>query len=182
MSGERFLVTGAMGCIGAWAVRELVAEGRPWWCSTARPTHGARGCCYARGAGPGDVRDRRCGRWDALGTALDEHRIDHVIHLAALQVPFCRADPVGGARVNVVGTVAVFEAMRSRRERMAPLVYAGSVGMFDLRRRRPGDRAPDRRCDRPPGHPVRRLQARQRGAPRQSTGTRAGCPAWASGR
>ena len=33
---------------------------------------------------------------DALGRALDEHGITHVVHLAALQVPFCRADP--GAR------------------------------------------------------------------------------------
>ena len=29
MTTERFLVTGAMGCIGAWAVHELVREGTP---------------------------------------------------------------------------------------------------------------------------------------------------------
>ena len=29
MSAERFLVTGALGCIGAWTVRELVREGVP---------------------------------------------------------------------------------------------------------------------------------------------------------
>ena len=27
--GERFLITGALGCIGAWTVRELVREGVP---------------------------------------------------------------------------------------------------------------------------------------------------------
>ena len=27
MSDEKFLVTGAMGCIGAWVVRNLVQEG-----------------------------------------------------------------------------------------------------------------------------------------------------------
>ncbi len=36
-----------------------------------------------------------------------------IIHLAALQVPFCKADPVAGARANVVGTVNVLEAARS---------------------------------------------------------------------
>src|SRR6185295_104751 len=46
--------------------------------------------------------------------AIDEHGITNVIHLAALQVPFCRADPPLGARVNVVGTVNVFEAVRRR--------------------------------------------------------------------
>ena len=29
MSGERFLVTGALGCIGAWAATLLVREGTP---------------------------------------------------------------------------------------------------------------------------------------------------------
>ncbi len=28
---ERFLVTGALGCIGAWAVKHLVDEGVPVW-------------------------------------------------------------------------------------------------------------------------------------------------------
>ena len=28
-AGERFLVTGALGCIGAWVVRTLVREGVP---------------------------------------------------------------------------------------------------------------------------------------------------------
>ena len=63
---------------------------------------------------------------------LDEHAITHVVHLAALQVPFCRADPPLGARVNVVGTVNVFEAVARRRERIAgPVVYASSVAAYD---------------------------------------------------
>ena len=40
---------------------------------------------------------------------LDDSRPDTIIHLAALQVPFCRADPAQGAAVNVTGTVNVFE-------------------------------------------------------------------------
>ena len=63
---------------------------------------------------------------------MDERGIDHVIHLAALQVPFCRADPPLGARVNVLGTINVFEAVkrRSRTVRMAPISYTSSIGMF----------------------------------------------------
>src|SRR5262249_11824732 len=66
-----------------------------------------------------------------LESALDEHEITNVVHLAALQVPFCRADPPLGARVNVLGTVNVFEAVRRRLVPMAPLVYASSVAAFD---------------------------------------------------
>ena len=50
-----------------------------------------------------------------------------MIHLAALQVPFVRADPPLGARVDVLGTVNVFEAVRRRKGRIAPLVYASSI-------------------------------------------------------
>jgi len=65
-----------------------------------------------------------------LERALADHAITNVVHLAALQVPFCRADPPLGARVNVVGTVNVFEAVRRRGAEMAPVVYSGSIGMF----------------------------------------------------
>ena len=53
-----------------------------------------------------------------------------MIHLAALQVPFCRADPPLGARVNVLGTVNVFEAAKARPS-LAPITYASSIAAFD---------------------------------------------------
>ena len=74
----------------------------------------------------GDISDL-----GAVERALDEHAITNVIHLAALQIPFCRADPPLGARVNVLGTVNVFEAVRRRLDRMAPIVYASSIAAFD---------------------------------------------------
>src|SRR4051812_11634112 len=62
--------------------------------------------------------------------AIDEHAITDVVHLAALQVPFVRADPALGARVNVVGTVNVLEAVRRRADRMGPVVYASSIAVY----------------------------------------------------
>jgi nucleoside-diphosphate-sugar epimerase len=73
-----------------------------------------------------------------LESVLDEHAVTHVIHLAALQVPFCRADPPLGARVNVVGTVNVLEAVRRRSDRMGHVVYASSIAVYDA----PGSRGP----------------------------------------
>ena len=74
----------------------------------------------------GDITD-----WGlARARILDTHGVTNVIHLAALQVPFCRADPVRGAQVNVVGTVRV-RAGPATVGAHGPLVYAGSVGMFD---------------------------------------------------
>jgi UDP-glucuronate 4-epimerase len=131
VAAERFLVTGALGCIGAWTVRALVREGVP---------------VVAFDLG----RDRRRlaqimtqAELDAvtfvvgditvlpgIRETLDKESITNVIHLAALQVPFCRADPPLGALVNVVGTVNVFEAVKGSPGVTAPLVYTSSIGAF----------------------------------------------------
>ncbi len=73
----------------------------------------------------GDITDL-----DALGRALDEEGITRVVHLAALQVPFCRENPALGARVNVVGTVNVFEAVKARLDRIPGVAYASSAAVY----------------------------------------------------
>jgi UDP-glucuronate 4-epimerase len=74
---------------------------------------------------------------DAVERALAEHEITHVVHLAALQVPFCKADPMLGAQVNVTGTVNVFEAVK-RRGLGTTIAYASSAAVYDQH----GDVAP----------------------------------------
>ncbi|HET7473073.1 MAG TPA: NAD(P)-dependent oxidoreductase [Candidatus Limnocylindrales bacterium] len=128
---ERFLVTGALGCIGAWTVRELVREGA----SVVGYDLGTTTRRLDQIVDPEDLAALTLVRGDitdldAFERTLVEHDITNVIHLAALQVPFCRADPPLGARVNVVGTVNVFEAVRRRGPGMAPVVYTGSIGMY----------------------------------------------------
>lgn len=128
---ERFLVTGALGCLGAWTVRALVLEG-------AQVTALDVGLDARRlrlimsddelakvRFEVGDITDLA-----TLERVLDAHEVTNLIHLAALQVPFCRADPPRGALVNVVGTVNVFEATRRRAARMAPVVYTSSIAVY----------------------------------------------------
>jgi nucleoside-diphosphate-sugar epimerase len=131
-AGRRFLVTGAHGCIGASVVKALVDADQPvvtFDLSTDPRRLALVLDPQQLGAVPhvaGDISEL-----DAVERALDEHEITNVIHLAALQVPFCRADPPLGARVNVLGTVNVFEAVKRRLERMEPIVYASSVAAYD---------------------------------------------------
>ena len=130
-AGERFLVTGALGCIGAWTVRTLLREG----VSVVAFDLGRDPRRIAQIVEPGELDRITFVTGDitdlaSLERALDQHAITNVIHLAALQVPFCRADPPLGAQVNVTGTVNVFEAVRRRGEGMAPIVYTGSIGMY----------------------------------------------------
>ena len=53
-----------------------------------------------------------------------------MVHLAALQVPFCRENPVLGAAVNVVGTMNVFEAVEARLDRIPGIAYACSAAVY----------------------------------------------------
>ena len=53
------------------------------------------------------------------------NNIRSIIHLAALQIPFCVNDPVGGAKTNVLGTVNVFEA--ARKCGLKRLAYTSSI-------------------------------------------------------
>jgi nucleoside-diphosphate-sugar epimerase len=127
----RFLVTGAYGCIGAWTVNELVAAGHE--VVTFDLSIEPRRLRLLLDADTVASIPHVAGDISDLATvehAIDEHAITHVIHLAALQVPFCRADPPLGARVNVLGTVNVFEAAKVRPQ-LAPIVYASSIAAFD---------------------------------------------------
>ncbi|HKG55820.1 MAG TPA: SDR family oxidoreductase [Candidatus Limnocylindrales bacterium] len=129
---ERFLVTGALGCIGAWTVRTLVREGtRVVAFDLAGDTKRLRLIMTPDELAQVEFVRGDITQLDQVGEALDAHRITNVIHLAALQVPFARADPPRGALVNVVGTVNLFEAAKRRGDRIRRVVYMSSIGMFD---------------------------------------------------
>jgi UDP-glucuronate 4-epimerase len=127
---ERFLVTGALGCLGAWVARAVLADGGEvvgydLGEDTARLRLVLGDDADRVALVRGDITDL-----DALGSALDEHAITRVVHLAALQVPFVRANPPLGMRVNVAGTVNVFEAIAKRLDRIPGVAYASSTAVY----------------------------------------------------
>ncbi len=128
---HRYLVTGAMGCIGSWVVRTLLEEGATVVAFDASTDdHRLR---VALSGVPtddlvrvqGDITDA-----DAVGRVFEEHGIEAVVHLAALQVPAVAAKPVLGAQVNVVGMAVVLEAAATVGLRH-PLAYASSIAVYD---------------------------------------------------
>lgn len=142
MTTEHFLVTGALGCIGAWVVRNLVQAGTAVTALDASQddhrlrlilTEAERTAVHLI---QGDITDL-----DGLEKLVKDQGITHVIHLAALQVPFCKANPALGARVNVVGTVNIFEA--ARRAGLRQVVYASSIGVYGLSEEYPDGVAPE---------------------------------------
>ncbi len=127
----RVLLTGGYGCIGSWIVRNLLERGSRAWIYDLKedprrlrlilPEEKVRQVAFVQG----DVTDL-----GNLREAIRRHDITHLVHLAGLQVPVCRADPILGAKVNVLGTLAVFEAVRQAEGQVQRLVYASSAAVF----------------------------------------------------
>src|SRR5215813_3713644 len=100
---KTYFITGAQGCIGSWIVKALVERG-----DTAvifdRSDDARRLNAIIEDEDLqrlrfilGDITDR-----GVVLSALESSGAQHVIHLAGLQVPTCKADPVAGAMVNVL--------------------------------------------------------------------------------
>ncbi|QEL20303.1 NAD-dependent epimerase/dehydratase family protein [Limnoglobus roseus] len=127
----RVLITGGYGFIGAWIARNLLNKGAdvlvydlkedPRRLRLILPEADVQKVQFV----PGDVCDL-----PALTKVIADEQITHVIHLAGLQVPTCRADPMLGAKVNVLGTLAIFEAIRATGDQVKRLVYASSAAVF----------------------------------------------------
>jgi nucleoside-diphosphate-sugar epimerase len=125
------LVTGAGGCIGAWTIAILARSGIPFVAFDLRDDRRRPGMLLgAEAAGEltwetGDIADAA-----RLQDVCASHGVRSIIHLAGLQVPFCKADPAAGARVNVVGTINILEA--ARRQGLKRLAYASSTAALGM--------------------------------------------------
>lgn len=125
------ILTGGYGCIGSWIAKNLLARGdrvliydlkeEPKRLRLIMPEADVRRIEFV----PGDVTD-----FERLKSTFAEKQVSHVVHLAGLQVPTCRADPILGAKVNVIGTLAVFEAVKALGEQIQRLVYTSSSAVF----------------------------------------------------
>ncbi len=123
------MVTGAGGCIGSWVLALLARAGVPA-CAVDLSEDKRRPLLLMSEEElkkvqwrTGDISDTA-----AVLQILEAVRPSAIIHLAALQVPFCKADPIAGAKVNVVGTVNIFEA--ARRLGIKRLAYASSIAAY----------------------------------------------------
>src|SRR6266446_3874821 len=126
---ETYFITGAHGCIGSWIVKALAARGDTTVVfDRSEDTRRLNAIMDGRDLErvrviAGDITDV-----SAVRAALEASGARRIIHLAGLQVPTCKADPVAGAFVNVIGTLNVFESAKAiGAERV---VYASSAAVF----------------------------------------------------
>ncbi len=123
-------MTGGYGCIGSWVAKQLVDGGQEVWIYDLKedthrldlllePDQKAR-VHFVQG----DVSDL-----PSVRKAAERVEATHLLHLAGLQTPTCRADPILGAKVNVIGTLAIFETAVALKGQVERVVYASSAAV-----------------------------------------------------
>jgi UDP-glucose 4-epimerase len=121
------LITGGSGFVGTWVLRELlaageeivvydIARGDSRWNSILGANSSSR-FKFVQGDLLNQVQ---------LEQTFDDFDVSHVIHLGALLTPECQSNPALGCQVNVMGTVALFEAIRKQTDRIRGFSYASS--------------------------------------------------------
>ena len=129
MADDRFLITGGTGCIGSWVVRGLVREGAPvTMVSTGRRRDRLELILTAAELAAVEIVETDVNDLETIEAAARRSGVTAIVHLAALQLPLCAADPVAGARVNVQGTASMFEL--ARRLGIGRVVYASSAAVY----------------------------------------------------
>jgi UDP-glucose 4-epimerase len=122
------LVTGGYGFIGAWTARKLLESGhtvrifenhddRRFYDQILGDLAGDSRITHVRG----DIVD-----YDDVGRAVDG--CTAIVHLAGILVPYCRENPIRGAKINVLGTLNVFE--HAKAAGVTGISYASSVAVF----------------------------------------------------
>lgn len=120
------LITGSTGFLGSWIIARLIEAGRPVVATDLTVDHGRLDQLVPRN-GQSLVQWRRCdvSDSDAVHAVIAEYQPATIIHLAALQIPACRADPVACAHVNIIGQISVFEA--AKRNGIDQIIYTSSI-------------------------------------------------------
>mmetsp|Transcript_1280 Transcript_1280/g.3117 ORF Transcript_1280/g.3117 Transcript_1280/m.3117 type:complete len:350 (-) Transcript_1280:164-1213(-) len=132
---ERVLVTGGQGFLGAYVIRELLRRGAAVTLIDLTNSPGIleQVLTASEISNIGKVfLDITNGT--ALTEAVLSFRPTAIIHLAGVQIPTVKANPVLGAAVNVTGTVNVFEAVRAlaaaQGKAPIPVSYASSAAVL----------------------------------------------------
>ena len=120
------LITGAGGCIGAWTTAMLLKANIEviafdLTSNKRRPELLINHEKLSKVPWvEGDISNT-----ETVISTIEKYKPESIIHLAALQVPFCAADPTTGAKVNVVGTVNIMEA--ARQNSIKRIAHASSM-------------------------------------------------------
>ncbi len=123
---ERILITGATGFLGSWIISRLACSSIHVIAIDINDDYRRlKTLCPDLPADRIDYHICDITNTCALESLIKKTRPTGIIHLAALQIPACRALPAAGAAVNIIGHVNVFEA--SRKFGIKRIIYTSSI-------------------------------------------------------
>ncbi len=126
MQDRRILITGASGFLGSWIIAQLAVKGQEIIASDQHVDTRRLNDILDTDAGelitwrPCDISDEV-----AMDDLVAETKPASIIHLAALQIPGCRANPVLCSKVNIAGYINVFEA--AKKHGVNNVIYTSSI-------------------------------------------------------
>ena len=124
------IVTGGCGFLGSWVLRRLLQDGHSATVlDLERTTKRWEMVLSPKQIEAITFRPVHIDDPDEVLASFKAIKPDAIIHLAGLQVPTCRANPLAGARVNIIGMLAVFEAAAALPNK-PPIAYASSAAVF----------------------------------------------------
>ncbi|MEZ4667451.1 MAG: NAD-dependent epimerase/dehydratase family protein [Anaerolineae bacterium] len=131
MTDECYLVTDALGCIGEWTVKRLVHQGNSvWTCDLGSSNHRVKLIVEDEALAKVNFVSGEITDFDAFKRAMADNGVTHIIHLTSFQVPFVRAEPVQGAKDNLVGMLLVLESAKRHLDQIKGLSYASSAAAY----------------------------------------------------
>ncbi len=124
-------MTGGYGCIGSWVAKQLVDQGQELWIFDLKEDTHRLDLLLE----PEQKERVHFHPWGCLRPARrtqDDSRTSGpptLLHLAGLASPTCQANLILGAKVNVLGTSAIFEAAVALKGQVQRVVYASSAAV-----------------------------------------------------
>jgi len=121
------LITGGAGFIGRWLVQHALNAGAAVVIYDNLSVGSLENLMEMEGNFifyQGDIRDQ-----SQLAQIMRKHSVERVFHLAAIHyIPYCESHPQETFEVNLVGTLAVLEAMRAAS--VQRLVFASTGALY----------------------------------------------------
>ena len=122
----KIIIFGGCGFLGSWIVRAFLKKG--YSVSIFDLKIQKELLCHVIGEEINKIKfiNGDITNFDQVQEATNN--MDHVINLAGLMTPDCSSNPILGAKVNLLGSINVFEALKKNNIKF--LVYASSAGVF----------------------------------------------------
>ena len=126
---EKIIIFGGCGFLGSWIIRAFLKKG--YSVSIFDLKIQKELLSYVVGEDINKIKfiDGDITNYDQVQEATNN--MDHAINLAGLMTPDCSSNPILGAKVNLLGSINVFEALKKNNIKF--LVYASSAGVFGLK-------------------------------------------------